>query len=358
MLFFMDGFDYYTTADISLKWNVYTAGGAAHPTVGAYGRFGTNGIKLSSSYQSMQKAIDDSGRYSPSSLIYGFAVKIVKLPSTARMLVAVGQYTRQLEITINPTGTLSLTQGGTAITGGTTSTSLTVGSWYFIEWLATPSGLSNGSDNIIKINGVDALVMASGSPILGYGQGGGYLTSIFVGSVDLHSDYEFHFDDVYVLGTTAGTHNNTWIGDCRVLTVAPVSDASQNGTSLIGAPTNWQAMDDIPSDGSTSYAIIQGASDANGGWLSCGISSLAYTPTAIYGVQPIATARQDSASKGINSFAVSFTSYLGPINGLTSRTSGSSFGMVMAMVESNSGSAWTASSVSTSYLLVQCQDSS
>lgn len=343
-LLFIDGFDHYQTTDLGLKWTIYTGNSALSPTIGAYGRFSTNGVKLNSAYQRISRPVGTHSAY-----IVGFAVYITTLPPSSRFLVGlIDGTTNQTELTINTTGTISLTRGGSSVTGGTSIAALPVGAWSFVEWLVTPIASSSGSDNILKFNGTTVLTIASGVNCKSTSNASA--DTVYIGAVNLYSGYEFHFDDFYILSTT-GTYNNTWISDCRVETVIPDSDAAASGASRTGGSSNNAVMSEIPNDGDTSYVSWTSSTS----YVNCGVSSLASTPSSIPGIQVVATAKK--TENGVANLGL----LVGPVTGLQSGLSpvglSTSYTMVSVVSELNlaTSAAWAAGDIASANLCVQGQ---
>ena len=75
---------------------------------------------------------------------------------------------------------------------------------------------------------------------------GGVNTSNFTSS-------DFYIDDLAVNDTT-GSINNSWCGDGTIIGLVPKGAGNYMQMSNVGAAvSNWQAVDEIPNDGDTSY---------------------------------------------------------------------------------------------------------
>jgi hypothetical protein len=155
--------------------------------------------------------------------------------------------------------------------------------WQFVEFyvsIGTSGAMAMRLNNvpIFSVTGVNTQKSANGTFSALQLNNGGQLAS---------------FDDFRINDTTAGPGaypNNSWMGDLRVVDLAPISNSSVAWTPLTGA--NWQEVSEATFDGDTSYnsTITVGAKDL------FNLAALANTIDQIVGVQLMGAYREADAS--------------------------------------------------------------
>ncbi len=243
MLRFIDGGgDHYGTSDINAKWSNSSGATVSSGT----GRFGGNSLRLAdyASGSFLQKTLD-----AQASWIIGFGIQMPGFPtSAAPLLRLLDQGVQQVELRVNPDGTLSVTRNGTTLSGGTSSFSLRSGSYYFIEFKVTIADAISASSCKVRVNGTDVITVATGQDLEN-------TANATANSLTLHGSVaNSMIDDVYVCDGQ-GSANVDFLGDCRVATVLPNAAGDKSEWSLTGTglTDHYTAVNNNPPDGDTSY---------------------------------------------------------------------------------------------------------
>lgn len=300
-LLFIDGWDYYDTADLPLKWDSLIAdfdsntpdlssgtgrytGQAVH--LGPYGFSG-----LTKSFATTQ------------SFIVGFAIHYSVTANYGQILGFPGPsglakpYQVYLKL---DNGTLSVVAGTWT---GVSATQLTSGTWNYVEILV--SGLEQTASSIagsiqLKINGVVVVTCPANMATAGdtfslqntmsrVVLGGG------TGDVDTKDVY---IDDLYVCDTLGST-NNSFLGDCRIEVIRP----SAAGTSTQWTPdsgSNYARVNEAFEDGDTSYIKSNTVTQVD----TYAMADLSATYATIKAVQVCTFARKDDIGTRIISSAI------------------------------------------------------
>lgn len=223
------------------------------------------------------------------------------------------------------------TTGGTLLATGTTVLGT---SWHYIECRVTiaDSGgivqvrLDGSTSNEINFSG-DTKNAGTNTTIdaIGFGHAGSGTTTIA----------DFHVKN------TAGSVNNTWLGDVCVRTIVPTGDGNQSG--LTGSDgnsvSNWQQVDELPVS----------STDYNGGTTAAlsdtyGFGDLPAGVTTVYGVAVNAFwAKSDAGAASANvRTRVASTNYDGATQALTTSYVGY---QEIREANPNTSAAWSASDV-------------
>lgn len=240
-LLFMDGFDHYATADILKKWD--SSGGS--PSVGAVGRRSTNGMTFngSTTVPSVTKNLTAGA-----SFVVGFMLRPTAIGGTSERVIAafLDAGSQQCEIRIGPSGTLSVTRNGTAVTGGTSTNALTLSTEHYLEWKVTIANSISAGSCVVRINGVDWITVETGQDI----QATANATANAFRLGGNASNCSFQCDDLYIASGTS------FLGDVRVDTLLP------NGAG------NYQSW--TPSTGTDHAALVDEATPNTTDYLSGG----------------------------------------------------------------------------------------
>ena len=242
-LLFMDGFEHYATGDKTEKWNL----GANYDITNARARTGAQCCILSDAKVSLPLA-------SGSTVIAGFGYYTTAL-SDGLILCGVGNVLGgQCLVFTTATGALQVYRsGGNAswgfaaqLLGSTAVGVVRVNAWMYIEVKAV---IDNSVGAVtLKVNGVTVLTLTNQDTqatadatwtIFGIGGAGG-----------------MHMDDLYVCDGSGAT-NNDFLGECRVVTLLPQTDAVAAGsnadfTCSTGAD-HGALVDDAAPDDDTTY---------------------------------------------------------------------------------------------------------
>ena len=250
-LLFMDSFDHYATADITEKWT--SVSDASHPVIGAYGRTGTQGLLLSGANQIGSVVMTVLGGVDEA--IVGFAFKLASGAPSGAALWAFGSANAwecgvrlNADLTLQPVRCATNFQPGapnflTGI-GVATTAALQVGVWAYIEIQMKVSATVGTCTIRINGNGVTA---QTGLNTLGAVAA---LTRIGIGGLATSAG-ACHYDDVVVMNT-AGSLNNSFIGDVTVSAIYPSAAGNSSGWTP-SAGSNYQCVDEAAPNDDTDY---------------------------------------------------------------------------------------------------------
>ena len=281
MLLFMDGFDHYATADLTKKWT--SVGSTA--SIGSSGRrSGGNLAVTAASTGTVTKTLAAA-----TSWVVGVAFQYTgSLGGNAPIIALLDAGTLQCELRINPDGTLSVTRNANALTNGTSAASLSIGTFYYLEWKVTIADSIGAGSCKVRINGADVITVATGQDLKNTANT--TANQVRLGPASAVNTYNGLFDDFYVCDQSGST-NNDFLGDVRIDTLYPTSDG------------NYTAF--TPSTGSSHFALVDEATpnttDYNDGAAvndrdSYGMGNLsALTSQTVYGVQVNAAIVKDDA---------------------------------------------------------------
>ena len=159
MLRFTDSFDHYST--LLEKWT--TTGGGVSIQAGQ-GRRGGQSFRVNSGQAT--KTIDAQPTW-----IVGFALRFSTNNSSINTLVRLlDGATTQVDLRINADSTLSVVRAGAAVTGGTSVIALSPNTYYYIELKVTISSSIAAGSWKVRVNGVDAITVATGQSSREHGQ--------------------------------------------------------------------------------------------------------------------------------------------------------------------------------------------
>jgi hypothetical protein len=241
MLLHMDGFDEYTViADLQMEY--FVVGGTVQITGG---RYGTGGVLFGNYGTGFARALPSD----PTDMWAGFAVNPtpnVNSNNTFQLMNFIGNNGSCIFITYDYTTSLFQvwqSQGGSAAVALGYSAQLFVpGAWHWVEArckLGTTTGIVElWVDNvqILNLTGLNTNVNASAS-----------FTTFVVGSIGApgtSTPFLGTYDDLYILDTT-GSVNNTRLGDSRIETRIPISDAAPNNGTPSTAGPHYLMVDEL-----------------------------------------------------------------------------------------------------------------
>lgn len=274
-LLFADGFDFYATAELALMG--WTGGAAIGSTAG---RNGTPGMTLGDNANPQQPVPGN-----PATVVFGYAFLVPSANQRWFQVIVrvLDGTTEQVSIRVN-NSLFPYVQRGDGTVLGTSSTSLLYDNYYYFELKVTVGSGSSGSFDL-HLNGASIL---SATGVNTQNSGAAQVNAIQWLSGSSAAD---QMDDVYICNT-AGTVNNTFLGDVRVQGLLPSGAGSFTGwTTLFGAATQWQAVGEAPPDGDTSYIA-----DATPGDISSFVHGPISASTSIVkAVIPTYYARKDDA---------------------------------------------------------------
>jgi hypothetical protein len=276
---FMDGFDHYATADITKKWTA--AGNEFTIETGSSGRF--NGFCLLASAggggQNCYKAFESQDIW-----IVGFAVKLSRVDTAARILSLNDDASIQVEVQLTAGAKLCIMRNGTLLATGTTA--LVADTWYYLQFKATIADAISADSCILKIGSVTEINLAAGTDTRATSNLGANRVALWHGAAPV----SLRFDDVYVLDGTGSAPYNDFLGDVRVETLwANGAGTHTDWTPSAGA--NYQCVDETQQNGDTDYVSTATVGDID----TYNFGPLSTTPPAIFAVQTVITHRKDDA---------------------------------------------------------------
>lgn len=346
-LLFLESFDVTTT--ILDRWNQMVTGvglgTVLNVTFGAgNGRFGSGGFNTSSNFVAGNTfgAIKKLLGIGPAAtLVVGVAFRasafrgrILELQDSADVAC--------VNVYVQADGRVSLRRGTTVL--GTTTQVLVPARYYYVEVKATTASGTGGSAEL-RVDGVTWLALA------GINTQGGSVAGcdrLLLGQPESNGQgWSYQFDDLYVADTTGGADEVTdFAGDTRVQCVSP--DASgAHGDWTPNTGTDWQAVDERPSNGDTDYL----SSSTVGHTSTFSLASVVGTQSRVRGVQVSLYVRKDDAGTR----AVAPVARSGGTDDVgTPAAVGSAYAYVSQIFTTDSGgAAWTASSVDAAEFGVQ-----
>jgi hypothetical protein len=248
----------------------------------ALGRFGNNALRIDPLGCYVQKTID-----AQSTWIVGFAMQTPGLPAAGNSAVLVqfidGANGVQCDLRVNADGTLSITRNGASVTGGTSTMSIRVGAYNFIEVKVVISTSVGASTCEVQLNSNVVLTVTAGQSL----QSTANATANVVNLAGAYAGCLF--SDIYVCDGNGST-NNTFLNDCRVVALLPNGAGATTQFSVTGASTNWQAVSNNPPLNDVAYVSSNTPSQLD----LYTVQTLTVTGT-ILGIQTVIDARKDDA---------------------------------------------------------------
>lgn len=174
------------------------------------------------------------------------------------------------------------TTAGTSL--GRTGQVLTAQAWNHVEIRAHRDAAVGGVE--IRVNGVTALDIA------GANTGAADFAGVSFGKLDTGAIawYEMAIDDVFAWDT-AGASNNDFIGPQGVHTLFPDQDTVESDWTRNAGATDFEAIDEVPPDGDTTYIEAAAANDVS----VFGLADLPSGVSAISAVQLTGMLRKTDA---------------------------------------------------------------
>ncbi len=293
---FIDSYDHYVTAGLLTK---YTAS-AGNITISAgTGRNSTASLHTIADNAYVSKTFD-----SQTTWIVGFSLKRASLPGGYSPICSLYDTgTLHCDLAQNASGNLYIVRAGNTIIVGPSTLALTAGTTYFIEFKATISDTAGIGTVEAKVNGVIWLTNAGIVDSRNAGNASANVVRIGTGGYSAISDY----DDLYICDgvdatATQGAANNNFLGDCRVIALAPDADGSyaSQWTRTGQAGSDFANVDETTPNNDTDYLSSSTASHRS----SWTFGNLSVSGGTVKGVQMNVSARKDDAgSRTLDVFA-------------------------------------------------------
>lgn len=278
MLLFQDSVDYFTDPLQRYDSNLAIS-------IGAFGRFGTNGFRNSRADRGVGKILAGGGR---ATLIAGFAFRFDTFVTGEPIFVFTDAGTEQVRICLDATSHLQVKRGATVLGTGPTVIAPSVFNYIELKVLFSPTvgtvelRLNGSTTPEITLTGQNTRSTANSSAD-GFKLG-------FAGAAG--AGFNQDYDDIVVMDTS-GSLNNDFLGDVRVQYVTP----NANGTSsqFVGqdgnSVDNYLLVDEATSDDETTYV----ESGTVGNQDTYALSNIAATTGVIRAVSALFRARKTDA---------------------------------------------------------------
>lgn len=278
----MDGFDTYSNAnDLDIAY--FSAGYSAVNQIGfgtTLGRFGQGAIVFSA-----QNLFAKTFNSPLTSIWMGHAFNLQAQANTTSLLYNfVSALGYESQITFNAvTGQWALMPGaqspGTPIITG--NYSITTNTWHWLETQYTIGNATTGTSQfwvdgiqVWNVSNVDTSVTGSTT----------FYTIIFGSGINDYFSLAGYMDDLYILDTTDDGFNTTRLGDCRIETLIPTSDAGPNdGTPLVSGP-NYEMVNASQNNNGNTYVQLNGVPSQEEVYTTTSLSSI---PEFIYGIRVV-----------------------------------------------------------------------
>lgn len=292
-LLFTDSFDHYVTADIAKKGYVT----ASSNTIGAFGRFGTNGLRSGNSIVAGTPWVLPSAL---ATIIVGLAVRFDTVATIPPIIQLYDGTTLHLSVVVHSTGKIRVIRGdGTVLATGATTLSPTA--YYHVQVKATIHD-STGAVTV-KLNNVDEIVISGVDTRNG---GNASVDRVTLGQSPGGGPGTFDNDDFWVCDTVdqsiaqpGSPANNDFLGDVRVECLFP--NGNGNSSQLVGSDSNstdnYLLVDETAYNSDTDYVESSTVTDKD----TYAYSGLTSTSGSVVAVQVIAVARKTDA--GVRSIA-------------------------------------------------------
>lgn len=264
---FMDGFDGYTSnSNGGLKWTFFNTNLTIQTTVARNG----NSVKADNANRTFAKTLDNQATW-----ILGFGFHY----ATANQIIIVNLQdagSDQCGLRVNTDGTLQVVRGtSTALNAsGTSSLSLSLNTWYYIEWKVTIADSISASTCKVNVNGVNWINVDSGQDLKATANAQANRV-VFIPNSNIIMN--IYFDDIYILDGT-GSANNDLLGDMRVETLFP-DGAGNSSQWTADSGTNYTRVNEANPD-TSSYVQTSGVNNID----LYTFGNLSSTPTSIAGI--------------------------------------------------------------------------
>jgi hypothetical protein len=228
-----------------------------------------------------------------STLITGFAFKITTLPSAEKSIIRFryGVYD-QTVLRLRTNGILKVTRDNGGYTLGESILSLSVGTWYYVEFKTVFSSSPTGSV-VVRVDGSDWLNVTN--VITVGGSGNVTANKIRIGDSNT-SPWQICVDDMYIDSTT---FNGPYV---RICTQRPIADGTENDWSSTRY-NKTEAVNEENIDIDTNYISSSVSLNQQNFKISPSPDNLTWmSGEAIQAVQVTGIIRKESGDPSINAF--------------------------------------------------------
>ena len=291
----IDGFDYYSTGDITGKWT--TKGLDANVSItAATVRNGTGALRIVShaSQGICSVSFDDQASWI---IGFGFYTDAIHGGSVDRILHLIDNGAAQLTLRINIDSTLEvLRSSSTAVAGGKSTLTINAETWYYIELKCTIANSIASDSCIVNVNDVEYINVDAAEDL----QATANATADSIALMGrIASGPTHYFDDVYIFDGT-GSDNVDFAGDSKVLAHYPDGTGTINDFTGSDADSidNHLLVDEVLTDDDTSYVESSGVADID----LYTFDDFAVPPNTIHAVQiNMVTKKDDAGARTIRS---------------------------------------------------------
>lgn len=276
---FIDGFDYYSTSQVTRKYSVGDVG-----LITGDSRTGAGAIRGNNVNQKTNKTFDDQVSW-----IIGAAYQIVVGNNTLIQFLDIT--TVQCSLIIRSSGSIEVVNGtATVVAGGKSIITLREGNWYYIEMKVTISNSIAADSCIVRVNEVEVINVDAGEDL----QVSVNATADVIRIINVIGQ---SIDDLYVFdgndgGGTEPT-NDDFVGDVKVVTHFPDGNGATNNFTGSDADSvdNYLLVDENPTDDDTTYveSSIIGHIDLYT------VDDITDTPITIHAIQINSVVRKDDS---------------------------------------------------------------
>ena len=242
-----------------------------------------------------------------------------------------GNPTNGMRVYLDTAGTISIRNNNTAAVIATSSSTLSINTWYYIE-IKYVFGSGTAGSCQIKVDGVDYInstsIDTAGTAAL--------INSFYFQSTNPATNY---YDDFYICDTTGAT-NNTFLGPISVYTLVPTAN-SATVEMTASAGLNFACVDDIPPN-ITDYVTGTAANQID--LYAMSDLPVGVTPTTIPGVLLKAKSSKPTANTGQIQMAARYSA-VSSFSTSRSVTQTSYIGNCSIMETQPDGSAWVKAAI-------------
>lgn len=201
---FIDGFDYYSNANVGLKW--YPSSTSSSFVTGRFGGKAAQNTNLGVFLPQVTTRVIGAAFYFTG--FTGFTTEILAFLDTTTAGSGFGGRAEQASLGYTSLGALNFSVNG-SILNSTVANTLVVDTWYYIE-----AQIVIGTSYTIKLNGTTVLT------------GTGFIqttSNAYTDGIAISGPANMWIDDLYILNSN-GALNNTFLGECRIKTDLPSGD--------------------------------------------------------------------------------------------------------------------------------------
>ena len=302
---FVDSFQHYSTADLfglgnGQKWSgVGPQATQANTFISLGTGIAGNSLRIvaSASVFGVYKTFPNLATY-----VIGFRFRINQIISNAFQNLC-GLYdsgTPQAILTLNGDGTLSLTRAGTAVTGGRSTNTLNINTWYYIEMMCTINSSIGANTWQLNVNGVNWANVAAGQSSKNSANSTANQVYLGIGNMPGNGVQTMDFCDFYCDGGGSVNSGAFW-GDIKVECHWPIAQGTYSAWFPYGG-LRVGCVNDITPNGDTNFIADNTINDKS----TYIFQPLVYPPASIMCTQVVHTSRKpDAGTRQIADYCLS-----------------------------------------------------